>query len=266
MELKKLGERIYQLRTAAGLSQGDLADRLDVSRQSVSKWETGAAIPDLERLMGLCDLFGVTLDALTGRTATQGGGKAEAFTPFPATPAVSQTKVVGYILLAVSLLGSLLLTLIQLYHLLLVVALPVLLCSVLCLALPRRAGYWCLWVVWLAMEFMLVFGVSLVTGAWLFPGFAAVLLVIIGVAAWRSFRDVTVTVSWRRGLWLATGWIGYIALTAGLIYWVYHYGFVGGVFDLLVYYGVSAVMTGLLAILFTYTMCFVRSRIHRKNT
>ena len=35
-----LGEQIHQLRTARGLSQGDVADALDVSRQSVSKWET----------------------------------------------------------------------------------------------------------------------------------------------------------------------------------------------------------------------------------
>lgn len=39
----KLEEKIYALRTAANLSQGDLADLLEVSRQSVSKWETGVS-------------------------------------------------------------------------------------------------------------------------------------------------------------------------------------------------------------------------------
>ena len=60
----KLGTNIYLLRTRKGLSQGDLAEALDVSRQSVSKWETGGATPDLDKLLALCDLFGVTLDEL----------------------------------------------------------------------------------------------------------------------------------------------------------------------------------------------------------
>lgn len=60
----KLGNNIYLLRTRKGLSQGDLAEALNVSRQSISKWETGSATPDLDKLLALCDLFGVTLDEL----------------------------------------------------------------------------------------------------------------------------------------------------------------------------------------------------------
>ena len=60
----KLGNNIYLLRQRKGLSQGDLAEALEVSRQSVSKWETGGATPDLDKLLALCDLFGITLDEL----------------------------------------------------------------------------------------------------------------------------------------------------------------------------------------------------------
>ena len=49
----ELGERIYTMRAARGLSQTDLADALEVSRQSVSKWETGASAPELDKLMKL---------------------------------------------------------------------------------------------------------------------------------------------------------------------------------------------------------------------
>ena len=49
------------------MSQGDLADRLEVSRQSVSKWETGQSVPDLDKIIKLADLFGVTVDELDGR-------------------------------------------------------------------------------------------------------------------------------------------------------------------------------------------------------
>ena len=59
-----LGKRIYDLRTAKNLSQGDLAEALDVSRQSVSKWETDTSVPDLDKLVKLCDLFEVSMDEL----------------------------------------------------------------------------------------------------------------------------------------------------------------------------------------------------------
>src|SRR5699024_12867295 len=59
-----LGGTIYRLRTERNLSQGDLAEALGVSRQSVSKWETGGSVPDLDKLVKLSQLFGVSLDEL----------------------------------------------------------------------------------------------------------------------------------------------------------------------------------------------------------
>ena len=59
-----LAEKILALRTAQNLSQGDLAEKLDVSRQSVSKWETNQAVPELDKIIKLADLFGVTVDEL----------------------------------------------------------------------------------------------------------------------------------------------------------------------------------------------------------
>ncbi len=59
-----IGENIYRYRTASGMSQTDLANALEVSRQSVSKWENNSAVPDLERIINMSRLFGVTLDEL----------------------------------------------------------------------------------------------------------------------------------------------------------------------------------------------------------
>lgn len=59
-----MGQRLLALRTQAGLSQEALAERLGVSRQSISKWETDASIPDLDKLVRLGEIFGVTLDEL----------------------------------------------------------------------------------------------------------------------------------------------------------------------------------------------------------
>ena len=55
-----LGEKIARLRTDRGMSQGALAEALEVSRQSVSKWETDASIPELDKLVKLAKLFEVT--------------------------------------------------------------------------------------------------------------------------------------------------------------------------------------------------------------
>lgn len=59
-----LGEKIAQLRKQRGWSQEDLASHLDVSRQSVSKWESNQSLPDIERIKKLSSLFQITIDEL----------------------------------------------------------------------------------------------------------------------------------------------------------------------------------------------------------
>jgi len=60
----EVGQRIQTLRIKSGLSQEALAERLGVTRQSVSKWELGQAVPDVDNIVQLSRLFGVTTDAL----------------------------------------------------------------------------------------------------------------------------------------------------------------------------------------------------------
>lgn len=66
-----LHENIMQLRKAAGLSQEQLAGQIGVSRQSISKWETGPSAPELEKLVALSHVFGVSTDTLLGNTSPQ---------------------------------------------------------------------------------------------------------------------------------------------------------------------------------------------------
>ena len=61
----KVAERIQALRKAKGISQEELADKLGVSRQAVSKWESGQSSPDLEKIILLSTCFDVTTDYLT---------------------------------------------------------------------------------------------------------------------------------------------------------------------------------------------------------
>ena len=59
-----LAENLQYLRAREGLTQEQLAERLDVSRQSVSKWESGASFPEMDTLLKLCDMFRVDMDTL----------------------------------------------------------------------------------------------------------------------------------------------------------------------------------------------------------
>lgn len=60
----RLSEKIWELRKAAGLSQEQLAEKLDITRQSISKWESGESLPEIERLVELSKVFHVTVDYL----------------------------------------------------------------------------------------------------------------------------------------------------------------------------------------------------------
>lgn len=62
----KLNEKILYYRKRAGLSQEALAAKVGVSRQAVSKWELGDTVPELEKLVALAKIFGVTTDELLG--------------------------------------------------------------------------------------------------------------------------------------------------------------------------------------------------------
>lgn len=59
-----MGEKILNMRKARGWSQEELADRVGVTRQAVSRWESGSAKPDAEKIVAICDLFGVSADYL----------------------------------------------------------------------------------------------------------------------------------------------------------------------------------------------------------
>lgn len=60
----KFHEKLLELRKNANMTQNDLADKLNVSRQAVSRWEMGTAMPDVDNLIAMSDLFGVSLDYL----------------------------------------------------------------------------------------------------------------------------------------------------------------------------------------------------------
>ena len=67
----KFNENLKYLRKEAKLTQEQLAEKLNVSRQAVTKWESGQSLPDIQNLKEMADMFEVTMDALVGDIGTK---------------------------------------------------------------------------------------------------------------------------------------------------------------------------------------------------
>ena len=67
--IKTLSGNIYKFRKESGLTQENLADKLNISFQAVSKWENGQSSPDIFLLPQLAEIFGCSIDKLFGRNA-----------------------------------------------------------------------------------------------------------------------------------------------------------------------------------------------------
>lgn len=62
--MNNLGERLFKLRRDKKLSQEEVAEKLNVTRQTISKWETDQSMPDFDKIVPLCKLYGITPDEL----------------------------------------------------------------------------------------------------------------------------------------------------------------------------------------------------------
>lgn len=99
----KLGDKILSLRRQRGLSQEELADKLHVSRQAVSRWEVGSALPDASNLLQLSRLFGVSADYLLNDDMDSDTPAAKA----PESPAPkNRSKVIACCAAALGLAGN----------------------------------------------------------------------------------------------------------------------------------------------------------------
>lgn len=150
-----LGENIARLRAARGMSQGALAEALEASRQSVSKWETDASVPELDKLIRLSKLFEVTLDELVA---------GEPFAPPSDAPQVvvvekhrETRKTVGLVFVALAicclLTGNV--------FLMVLAAPPLLAIGLICLLVGWHPGLCSLWTVGFMADTYLRFGTGL---------------------------------------------------------------------------------------------------------
>lgn len=241
-----LGTNISRLRAEHHLSQGDLAEALAVSRQSVSKWETDSSVPDLDKLVKLSQLFGVSLDELVTGTGPQ--PKAE--TP-PQQVVVSHRmpgrKIAGTILFCMGFLAFLIPTVLGGLLTGLLLAVPFLVCGIICFLAQKRPGLWCAWAVYLLAYIICYYGTGLGWGLLFFTfSWEAIGIPAYTIAAWvqvlmilalligtvRSFRTFSFPPTRRNGVILAVLWVVF------LVCWL----LISPVLDLMLELGKSAVL------------------------
>ncbi len=106
-----LGENIYRFRSQKNMSQGDLADALEVSRQSVSKWENNSAVPELDKLLKMAEIFDISLDVLVTGEEKPSDPSAPAPTPITIVtpPPKSTAKQLGVMLIGLGILAFIIL-------------------------------------------------------------------------------------------------------------------------------------------------------------
>ncbi|MBQ8600891.1 MAG: helix-turn-helix transcriptional regulator [Clostridia bacterium] len=219
-----IGQRIYELRTKNNLSQEALAERLEVSRQSVSKWETDAAVPDLDKLIRLSDVFEVSLDELTERKQPPAAANADA-----KNPALTQQKIIGYILLGGGILFALIYNI--LYYttqismtsgnlVFMLIILPMLGCGGVCLFIQKKAAYWCCWLLYWPLELLTVLTMAPLS----LPAILGrlVLEIALAVIALHFYKNTAISFTKRSVRWLLFAWIGYIAVFIGLTFLIHY--------------------------------------------
>ena len=148
-----LGEKIYKLRTERNLSQGDLSELLEVSRQSVSKWENGAATPDLDKIIKLSEIFGITIDELVKNEEVS--APSEQKTPeiiIKKESSFPPRKIIGTVLLSLSLIVTVVLLAAGGGISGLVLSSPLILCGIICFAFKKNIGLWCFWAVFFFID------------------------------------------------------------------------------------------------------------------
>lgn len=188
-----LGQRIAAYRTRVHLSQDSLAELLEVSRQSVSKWETDASTPELSKLIRLSQVFGVSLDELVmGEAVVKETAPEQTVyvSPPQDTAAMAEAlrshrqKIAGIVLLAVGGVACFL----QIG--LLILIWPLLLLGLLCLTAKRVTGLGIGWLLWLSVVAMVY-------------GYTSVNLFMVFHKEAYGVLSVPVAIAWALWLWLA---------------------------------------------------------------
>lgn len=164
-----LGQKIFELRNKRKMSQGDLAEKLNVSRQSISKWETDTSVPELDKLIMLSDLFSITMDDLVRdelpeKSTDEAKENTEKSSPETVVinKQMSTQKIIGCVLLGAGILSIPLILIFQ--YLGAAFTVFIFISSIICLKVKRHAGLIIFWILTAIVDYYFETG----TGSGLF--------------------------------------------------------------------------------------------------
>lgn len=153
-----LGQKIFELRNKQKMSQGDLAEKLNGSRQSISKWETDASVPELDKLIMLSDLFNITMDELVRDELPEKDTDEErestekrSSETVVINKQMSTQKIIGCVLLGAGILSIPLILIFQ--YLGAVFTAFIFISSIICLKVKRHAGLIIFWILTAIVDF-----------------------------------------------------------------------------------------------------------------
>ncbi len=191
-----LGERIYKLRSERNLSQDDLAEILDVSRQTISKWENNNAVPELSKLIKMSELFQVSLDDLVKDNSNSDMDSyiTDLASLEERNTTLSTRKISGTILLSLGFITILIFTMllgIVNFVFSCLLASPLIICGIICFSFKKHVGLWCGWGVYFSID------------------------VYLRLATGLSWKVIFYTLHWTYSMnymRLAIGWIQFLVL------------------------------------------------------
>lgn len=274
-----LGETIHKERSAKHLSQGDLADLLDVSRQSISKWENNSSVPELDKLIKLSEIFDITLDELIkgeGNIAE----KQNVDSMMPASFQTSHSHILGFILIGTGVLITLLFMALGWGLAGLLLAIPFLVCGGVYLLAKSNAGLWCSWVLYFWISTYLRFATgttwSIVLRTFDYPKESNILhlvfawievivLVILSISMVFKLSKKALELNQKSKLIMLGGWLVWIVLFPinrwFFTWYIANYGMVGGmrVFSLFVF-SMDWLRLVLLEVLLVYTVRYFKGK------
>lgn len=164
-----LGEKIYQQRTKKKMSQGDLAEILNVSRQSISKWENNSSIPDLDKIVKMSEIFEISLDELIkGETPVidinddinNDSIHIKSENKQSKQPS-NMKRLTGIILLCMAFIMVMMSLFLGEIMAGLIFSSPLIACGLICLFCNKNAGLWCSWSIYLLITAYLIWATGI---------------------------------------------------------------------------------------------------------
>ncbi len=152
-----LGGKILEMRTKSNMSQGDLADVLKVSRQSVSKWETNSSTPELDKLLKMSEIFKISIDELVRGDKEEFGDESKDRINNDQAPRIETRKLVGVGLLGTGAIIFVLLFVLGDILTALVLSSPFLITGLICLIVRKHTALWNGWGLYLMTYFYLTY-------------------------------------------------------------------------------------------------------------